>query len=147
MRSNSFLSVEPSHRSVNELPASAGWGRLIWLGVAGGIVPCWDAVILLGFAISSHQLWLGVPLLLAFSAGLAAVLVALGLAVVYGTKLGAARFRERRWFKALPIISAVVVIVIGAWLCRDSQRPKEDKPPAAHTTAPVASPPCPGVPA
>jgi nickel/cobalt transporter (NicO) family protein len=99
-----------------------GWVRLVLLGMTGGMIPCWDAVVLLGIAISTHQLWLGVPLLLAFSAGLASVLIAIGVAVVYAQRFGAGRWHERRWFKALPIISAVLVMAIGLWLCADSLR-------------------------
>src|SRR5690606_11799728 len=80
--------------------APGGWGRLVMLGVSGGIVPCWDAVALLGIAITANRLWLGVPLLLAFSAGLAAILIALGIAVVYAKRLGGRRFGESRWFRA-----------------------------------------------
>ena len=68
------------------------WWRLIVLGVSGGIVPCWDAIAMLGLAISAGQLWLGLPLLLAFSAGLAGVLVAIGVSVVY-----ARNFADKRW--------------------------------------------------
>jgi ABC-type nickel/cobalt efflux system permease component RcnA len=98
----------------------AGWGRLVMLGVSGGIVPCWDAVLLLMFAISAQMLWLALPLLLAFSAGLAGVLVAIGLAVVYAKGVAGARWSESRVWKALPIVSASALIVLGLMLCRDS---------------------------
>ena len=39
------------------------WRQLIALGISGGIVPCWDAIALLGIAIASHQMWLALPLL------------------------------------------------------------------------------------
>jgi ABC-type nickel/cobalt efflux system permease component RcnA len=109
-----------SHETV---PAKPGWGGLLVLGISGGIVPCWDAVVLLGLTIATQRLWLGVPLLLAFSVGLAGVLVALGLIVVKIAKAGRSRFAESRWVQALPIISAVLIMVIGIWLCRDSLRP------------------------
>lgn len=99
---------------------AAGWGRLVMLGISGGIVPCWDAVLLLMFAISAQLLWLALPLLLAFSAGLAGVLVAIGLAVVYAKGVAGARWSESRLWKALPLISASVLIVLGLMLCRDS---------------------------
>ncbi len=97
-----------------------GWTRLVLLGISGGIIPCWDAVALLGIAITANRLWLGVPLLLAFSAGLALVLVAIGLAVVYAKRVGGRQFGEKRWFRLLPIVSALLLIGIGLWLCKDS---------------------------
>ena len=51
---------------------------LIGLGLAGGLVPCWDAVGLLVMAAALGRLAAGVGLVLAFSAGMAAVLVAVG---------------------------------------------------------------------
>ena len=108
------------HGHVHGDLGQGGTLRLILLGVSGGIIPCWDAVILLGIAISTQQMWLGVPLLLAFSAGLASVLIAIGIAVVYAQRFGAGRWRERRWFRALPVVSALVVVGIGLWLCVES---------------------------
>jgi len=98
----------------------AGWARLVLLGISGGIVPCWDAVLLLMFAISAQLLWLALPLLLAFSAGLASVLVAIGLAVVFTKGIAGARWSESRIWRALPLISAAALIVLGIMLCRDS---------------------------
>ena len=98
-------------------------GQLIVLGVSGGIVPCWDAIAMLGFAIAAQRLWLGVPLLLAFSAGLAGVLVAIGITVVYAHGLVGSRWGESTIWKALPICSALALIGMGLWLCRDSLPP------------------------
>jgi ABC-type nickel/cobalt efflux system permease component RcnA len=91
------------------------WWSTVTLGMAGGVVPCWDAIILLLLALSVKRLWLGVSLLLAFSAGLATVLVVLGLLVVAARSgvdsLGGRRFE--RLIRLLPIASAVAIIVIG----------------------------------
>jgi ABC-type nickel/cobalt efflux system permease component RcnA len=103
----------------------SGWWRVIQLGVGGGIVPCWDAVLLLGFAIATQRLALALPLLLAFSAGLAAVLVAIGIGVVFAHGIGGARWSESRLWRALPIVSAAVLIVLGLWLCRDGLLPPQ----------------------
>jgi nickel/cobalt exporter len=95
-------------------------GGLIVLGISGGIVPCWDAIAMLGFAISAQRLWLALPLLLAFSAGLAGVLVAIGLAVVYLKGFSGSRWGQGRLFRALPLLSAMMVMLLGLWLCYDS---------------------------
>jgi ABC-type nickel/cobalt efflux system permease component RcnA len=96
------------------------WG-LVMLGVSGGIVPCWDAVAILGWSISVQRLWLALPLLLAFSAGLAGVLVVLGVSVVLARKAVDARWGEtarmQRVARALPILSAVLIAGMGLWLC------------------------------
>ena len=59
-------------------------------------------------------------MLFAFSAGLGAVLVALGVGVVYAHRAGARRFQDSRWFRALPVISAVLLVCIGFWLCKQA---------------------------
>ena len=105
------------------LDGKSVWAQLIVLGVSGGIVPCWDAIAMLGFAIAAQRLWLGVPLLLAVRAGLAGVLVALGITVVYAHGLVGARWGDSKVWKALPIFSALALIGMGLWLCRDSLPP------------------------
>jgi ABC-type nickel/cobalt efflux system permease component RcnA len=94
-----------------------GWWRLTVLGVSGGIVPCHDAVALYAGVVSADLLDFALPVLLAFSAGLAAVLVIIGVAVVKAKGTVGARWAESRAFKALPIVSAALVTCIGLWLC------------------------------
>jgi ABC-type nickel/cobalt efflux system permease component RcnA len=107
------------HGHVHPLPASTigGWRGLALLGISSGIVPCTDAIVLLLFAVSAHRLWLALPLLLAFSTGLAAVLIAIGIVVVQFKGWASSRSGTRRWFQALPLVSAVLVTVMGLWLC------------------------------
>jgi ABC-type nickel/cobalt efflux system permease component RcnA len=102
------------------------WWNLAILGISGGLVPCWDAILMLGFAISAQRLWLGLPLLLAFSAGLAGVLIAIGVAVVYLKGFASSHWGQNRLVRALPIISAVLVTVMGLWLCYDSVHANEE---------------------
>jgi ABC-type nickel/cobalt efflux system permease component RcnA len=101
---------------------SVGWWGLVVLGVSGGIVPCWDAILMLGFAISAQRLWLGIPLLLAFSAGLAGVLIVIGIGVVYAKNFASSRWSEARLVRALPLASALLVTCMGFWLCYESTR-------------------------
>ena len=103
--------------------ADAGWMRVILLGISGGIIPCWDAIAMLGFAIAAQRLSLALPLLLAFSAGLAGVLVLIGIAVVYAQGRVGARWSESRIWRMLPVASAAFLVVMGLWLCRDSLTP------------------------
>ncbi len=108
------------------LPAGGkvGFWQLVVLGVQGGIVPCWDAIAMLCVAISAQRLALAVPLLLAFSAGLAGVLILLGIGVVYTRDWAGSRWgdgpRARRIARALPLASAAFIALMGLWLCYDS---------------------------
>ena len=86
------------------------------------MIPCWDAVLLLLAAAALNRVGFAIPLLVAFSAGLGTVLVALGVGVVYAHKAGAARFRESRWFQLLPMVSAALLLGLGLWLCQEGIR-------------------------
>jgi nickel/cobalt transporter (NicO) family protein len=123
------------HEHHHAVPVRPGVWGLVVLGVSGGIVPCWDAIAMLGLAISAQRLWLGLPLLLAFSAGLAGVLIALGVVVVHARKLAVNTWGEgpglRRVARTLPLVSAVVITALGLWLCFESVRAAGAPPPAA----------------
>jgi ABC-type nickel/cobalt efflux system permease component RcnA len=98
----------------------AVWWQVILLGITGGLIPCWDAIVMLLWAIAAQRLWMAVPLLLAFSAGLAGVLVLLGIAVVRAGEAARSRFGEgvrfQRIVRALPIVSAAVIAAMGLFL-------------------------------
>ena len=85
------------------------------MGVSAGIIPCPEALSVLLLAIGLNRTALGMGMIVAFSAGLAAVLVGLGLVLVTGTPV-LSRFTDRRagWLTArLPLVSAVVVAILG----------------------------------
>ena len=91
---------------------------LLALGVSGGLVPCPSALVVLIAAISQHRVGLGMLLIFAFSVGLAATLVAVGLSVIYGGRLIQRLRPERRLLSgrmvgALPAISASIIVVAG----------------------------------
>jgi ABC-type nickel/cobalt efflux system permease component RcnA len=87
------------------------------LGVTGGIIPCWDAIALLFITMGTKQFWLALPALLAFSAGLAGVLILIGILVVKVRAFAGSKWGGGRLVRALPIVSAVFVTAIGFWLC------------------------------
>jgi ABC-type nickel/cobalt efflux system permease component RcnA len=95
------------------------WG-LVVLGITGGIIPCWDAIGLLVFAVGANYLWLAFPMLLSFSAGLAGVLVLIGILVVKFRNFAGSRWGEGRLVRALPIVSALLVTAMGVWLCYEA---------------------------
>ena len=96
-------------------------GGLLALGITGGIVPCPAALVVLLGALAFHRVAFGLFLIVAFSAGLAATLISLGLAVVYAgrfmSRLGAQGPLTQRW---LPLASSAVITVIGVTLTLQS---------------------------
>ena len=99
--------------------ARVGWLRVVLLGLGGGIIPCWDAVLLFLVAMAQGRIGFAIPLLVAFSTGLALVLVLLGVGVVYANRAGGRRFAGQKWFRYLPVASAVLLVILGIWFLRD----------------------------
>jgi len=89
---------------------------LIALGIAGGLVPCPSALVLLLSAIALHQAAYGLLLVCAFSFGLAVVLVSIGLVVIYAHKWLKQFSLVRPLQPYLALISAIAVIAVGTTL-------------------------------
>jgi ABC-type nickel/cobalt efflux system permease component RcnA len=113
-----------SHGGEHETPRAAGalsLGGLFALGITGGIVPCPAALVVLLGALAFHRVAFGLFLIVAFSAGLAAVLISLGLAMVYAgrfmSRFGAQGPLTQRW---LPLASSAVITIIGVTLTLQS---------------------------
>jgi len=87
---------------------------LLALGVTGGIVPCPAALVVLLGALAFHRVAFGLFLIVAFSVGLAAVLISFGLAMVYAgrfmSRFGARGPLTERW---LPLASSAVIALVG----------------------------------
>ena len=104
----------------------SGWRGILTVGIAGGLVPCPAALIVLLSALGLGRLGFGMMLIVAFSAGLALVLSLIGITVLYGEKWlkrhraenkltqlmpGLARFAQ-----ALPAFSGLLVVGAGLLL-------------------------------
>lgn len=94
--------------------------QLLALGVTGGIIPCPAALVVLLSAVALHRIAFGLFLILAFSVGLAAVLIAIGLLMVYARRFMSHMQGEgpliTRW---LPLTSAAFITLLGcAITCR-----------------------------
>lgn len=92
---------EHSHRS------------LVAIGVSGGLLPCPSALVVLLAAISLHRLAFGLVLIVAFSLGLALSITGIGLGAVLAKKAFARRSFDGVLFRALPAVSALVILVAG----------------------------------
>jgi nickel/cobalt transporter (NicO) family protein len=88
--------------------------ELCILGITGGIVPCPAALVVLLSAFALHRIGFGLFLITAFSLGLAAVLVGVGLTVVYARKFVAPRMgRESSAVRYLPFVSSAFMVILG----------------------------------
>jgi ABC-type nickel/cobalt efflux system permease component RcnA len=89
---------------------------LLAMGASAGLLPCPSALVVLLGAVAQHRTALGMLLIVAFSAGLAATLTALGIVVVHAGRMSARLRPSGRAVAALPAVSAVVIVVAGALL-------------------------------
>src|ERR1700733_7315621 len=94
--------------------ASVPLRQLLTLGITGGMVPCPAALVVLLSALSLHRVGLGLFLIVAFSLGLAAVLIVIGLLMVYARQF-MARWKgdslvSKRW---LPALSSGFMLILG----------------------------------
>lgn len=97
----------------HEIPEKVTFGSLLALGVSGGIVPCPEALIVLISAISLHRIGFGLILIVAFSTGLALILMGIGLAMVYAKRFMERFSGEGRIIQTLPLLSSVVITILG----------------------------------
>jgi len=103
--------------------------RLAAVGLAGGLVPSPSALLVLLGGVALGRAWFGALLVLFYGIGMAAALVGTGLLLVL------ARDRVEQWstlrpgrrgipgqgtvlrvIRALPMLTAVAVITVGAWI-------------------------------
>jgi ABC-type nickel/cobalt efflux system permease component RcnA len=89
--------------------------QLFALGITGGIIPCPAALVVLLSAFALHRIGLGFFLIIAFSLGLAAVLIGFGMLMVYGRRfLGRLLVNGPLTTRWLPVASAAFMTVLGA---------------------------------
>jgi ABC-type nickel/cobalt efflux system permease component RcnA len=114
-------------RTHTHMPPGAAKGGVTWrslfaLGVSGGLIPCPSALVLLLSAISLGRIGFGMVLVVAFSAGLAIVLTAIGLLCVYARRLFARFSFEPRLPRFLPVASAFAITLAGGLIVLDALR-------------------------
>ena len=95
------------------MPEEISWGGLVALGASGGLVPCESALVLLLSAIALGRVGLGLILLVAFSLGLAIVLMGVGVLVLYAKHLIPEGKSSVSLLKWMPVASGAVVVSIG----------------------------------
>lgn len=104
------------HSHDHALPAAGApldFRGVMLVAMGGNIAPCPAALVALLAALALHQVGFGLAVVVAFSIGLAAVLTALGIALVRG----AAWISRRPQFAIVtsyaPLVSACVISIIG----------------------------------
>jgi ABC-type nickel/cobalt efflux system permease component RcnA len=112
--SHEYTSSTSGKPARNVGPARTVTSRLFLLGITGGMIPCPGALVVLLSAVALHRTGLGLFLIVAFSVGLAAVLIAMGVTAVYARRV----LSKRRWdgplvHRWLPMTSATIITILG----------------------------------
>ena len=103
-----------SHGGHTHTHEVVGRRSLLALGVSGGLLPCPEALMVLLITIAAHRVLFGLLLIVAFSGGLASVLVSFGLLLVYARGLfQRLNLHAGLATKLLPVSSALVIVVAG----------------------------------
>ncbi|WP_031485148.1 nickel/cobalt transporter [Maridesulfovibrio frigidus] len=89
------------------------WWSMLSLGIAGGMVPCPTALVVLLAAVALGRIVFGLLLIFSFSLGLAAVLIIIGVLTVRASKLTERFSGSRKLIKNLPVASAGLVMLAG----------------------------------
>jgi nickel/cobalt exporter len=105
------------HHPHDHAPPRAGHvttGQIVWFGFTGGLMPCPSAIAVLLVCLQIKAFALGVAMVAAFSVGLAATLVTIGVSVAWGS----GKLMERwagfdRFAAKLPYLSVGFVLLIG----------------------------------
>jgi ABC-type nickel/cobalt efflux system permease component RcnA len=104
------------HARLHAIPGTAPltFGSTIWAAMSGAVAPCPAALVVLLAAVALNQVTYGIVVIVAFSAGLAATLTGLGIAVVRS----AGWLQRRRGFNRFvtygPLASATLIALIGS---------------------------------
>ena len=115
-----------SHSHVPAAGTTVTWRSLFVLGLAGGLIPSTSALLILLGAIASGRSAFGVVLVVAFGLGMAAVMTAVGLALIFargridGLATDSLFGRLRTW---MPLAAACLVLGIGLYLTMQAVGP------------------------
>ncbi len=91
--------------------------QTILFGLSGGLIPCAAAIPVLILCLNLGKFWLGIGLVSAFSVGLAATLVAAGVAAAIGIRYASKHTRRLdALFGHAPYVSAAIIVAIGAFM-------------------------------
>jgi ABC-type nickel/cobalt efflux system permease component RcnA len=108
------------HHEHHEHEHGSSRAGLLGVGVSAGLLPCPSALVVLLSAIALHRIGLGLALILAFSLGLAATITAIGLVAVFARRLFGRVSLNGPLVRALPAVSALVIIGVGVGLTIDA---------------------------
>ena len=108
----SDLTVDHTHEHHHE---TESFKRALWLGFFGSLAPCPSAWAMFLAMLALGRPVLGLMLLIAFTLGLTMTILTIGMLIVTSKSFAMKKTPEKLVY-ALPIISSVLITVLGGWL-------------------------------
>ena len=108
--------TQPAHAHAASSDDSFTSRGILGVGIAAGLLPCPSALVVLLSAIAVHRVGFGFALIAAFSLGLAATITCIGLIAVLARRAFSRVSFEGRFVRALPALSALVILGVGVAL-------------------------------
>lgn len=90
------------------------------LGISGGMLPCPAAIVVLLMAIKINRIAWGLAIILAFSLGLASVLITIGILLVSGSRILGRFSSAPKIIRVLAVIGPLIIVGIGLVLVYSS---------------------------
>ena len=109
---------EHGHSHVPE--GQVTFGSLLALGIAGGMVPCPSALVVLLLSVAMNRIAFGLAMIFVFSLGLAIVLILIGILTVTASRFSSVFSSQRHWIQHLPVFSAGLIMLIGVAIAVNS---------------------------
>ena len=93
--------------------SAVGIGWIIWFGFTVGLMPCPAVLAVLLICLQLMACALGMAMVAAFSLGIAATMIALGVIAALSLKAISRRASLGRWIEKLPHVSAPLIFTPG----------------------------------
>ncbi|MBI4834098.1 MAG: hypothetical protein HY811_04665 [Planctomycetes bacterium] len=108
------------HEHSHNHPTKITLGTLLPLGISGGMLPCPAAIVVLLMAIKINRIAWGLAIILAFSLGLASVLITIGILLVSGSRILGRFSSAPKIIRVLAVIGPLIIVGIGLVLVYSS---------------------------
>jgi ABC-type nickel/cobalt efflux system permease component RcnA len=107
--------IEHQHISPDRI-SRQGTLQFIILGISGGMIPCAEGIALLLLAIAAGQIGRGLTLVIAFSSGVAIIIVSIGIIISKLTVIAENLLKKTgQWVTKLPILSGLLISSMGLY--------------------------------
>ena len=105
------------HQYRHDHPNPSWWRQIFVLGFCSGAIPCMSGLAVLVAALNVSSTWIGILMVMNFSAGLGLVVLVMCLVMQQVPHLMDRYWKgAAQWNRFLPIFSAAIIFLVGVWV-------------------------------